>query len=63
MKKAGSLVVAELAQMSKPLNTQEEIEQVATISAQDAEVGRIIADAMEKVGKDGVITVEEGKTF
>ena len=49
--------------MSKTLNTQEEIEQVATISAQDPEVGRIIADAMEKVGKDGVITVEEGKTF
>ncbi len=63
MKKAGSLVVAELSKMSKTLNTQEEIEQVATISAQDSEVGRIIADAMEKVGKDGVITVEEGRTF
>ncbi|GAB0174425.1 MAG: chaperonin GroEL [Candidatus Altimarinota bacterium] len=63
MKKAGSLVVAELANMSKTLGTQEEIEQVATISAQDAEVGQIIAHAMEKVGKDGVITVEEGKTF
>ncbi len=63
MKKAGSLVIAELAKMSTPLNTSEEIEQVATISAQDVEVGRIIADAMEKVGKDGVITVEEGRTF
>ncbi len=63
MKKAGSLVVDELARISKPLNTQEEIEQVATISAQDAEVGSIIASAMEKVGKDGVITVEEGRTF
>jgi chaperonin GroEL len=63
MKKAGSLVVEELARISKPLNTQEEIEQVATISAQDAEVGQIIASAMEKVGKDGVITVEEGRTF
>ncbi len=63
MKKAWSLVVAELANMSKALVTQEEIEQVATISAQDAEVGGIIAAAMEKVGKDGVITVEEGKTF
>lgn len=63
MKKAGNLVVDELARISQPLNTQEEIEQVATISAQDAEVGRIIADAMEKVGKDGVITVEEGRTF
>lgn len=63
MKKAGNLVVEELARISKPLNTQEEIEQVATISAQDAEVGQIIASAMEKVGKDGVITVEEGRTF
>lgn len=63
MKKAGDLVVAELAKLSTPLNSQEEIEQVATISAQDPEVGRIIADAMERVGKDGVITVEEGKTF
>ncbi len=63
MKKAGTLVVAELARMSKTLHSQEEIEQVATISAQDAEVGQIIAEAMEKVGKDGVITVEEGKTF
>ena len=63
MKKAGAAVVAELANMSQALHTQEEIEQVATISAQDPEVGKIIADAMEKVGKDGVITVEEGKTF
>ncbi len=63
MKKAGSLVVAELARMSQNLDSQEEIEQVATISAQDSEVGRIIASAMEKVGKDGVITVEEGRTF
>lgn len=63
MKKAGMLVTEELARISKPLNTQEEIEQVATISAQDAEVGQIIASAMEKVGKDGVITVEEGRTF
>lgn len=52
MKKAGNLVVEELARISQPLNTQEEIEQVATISAQDAEVGQIIASAMEKVGKD-----------
>ena len=63
MKKAGAAVVGELANMSQALHTQEEIEQVATISAQDPEVGKIIADAMEKVGKDGVITVEEGKTF
>lgn len=63
MKKAGAIVVEELANMSTPLNSQEEIEQVATISAQDASVGKIIASAMEQVGKDGVITVEEGRTF
>ncbi|NRH20746.1 chaperonin GroEL [Candidatus Gracilibacteria bacterium] len=63
MKKAGSLVIAELAKMSIPLGTSEEIEQVATISAQDIEVGQIIAHAMERVGKDGVITVEDGRTF
>ena len=49
--------------MSRPLNTQEEIEQIATISAQDSEVGQIIAKAMKEVGKDGVISVEEGRTF
>ena len=63
MKKAGALVVDELARLATPLNSQEEIEQVATISAQDATVGKIIASAMEQVGKDGVITVEEGRTF
>lgn len=63
MKKAGTLVVEELSRMATPLNSQEEIEQVATISAQDATVGKIIASAMEQVGKDGVITVEEGRTF
>lgn len=63
MKKAWMIVVQELNNISKTLNTQEEIEQVATISAQDKEVGQIIAAAMEKVGKDGVITVEEGRTF
>lgn len=63
MKKAASLVVDELSRISTPLNSQEEIEQVATISAQDASVGKIIASAMERVGKNGVITVEEGRTF
>lgn len=63
MKKAWNLVIEELANMSKPLNTQEEIEQIATISAQDSEVGQIIAKAMKEVGKDGVISVEEGRTF
>ncbi len=63
MKKAGNLVIDELANMATPLNSQAEIEQVATISAQESEVGKIIASAMEKVGQDGVITVEEGRTF
>jgi chaperonin GroEL len=63
MKKAGALVVIELARLSTPLETSAEIAQIATISAQDEEVGNIIADAMERVGKDGVITVEEGTTF
>lgn len=63
MKKAASIVVDELEKIATPLNTTEEIEQVATISAQDATVGKIIASAMEQVGKDGVITVEEGRTF
>lgn len=63
MKKAGDIIEAELAKNSKMINTKEEIAQVATISAQDPEVGAIISEAMEKVGKDGVITVEEGQTF
>ena len=63
MKKAGTLIVEAISKMATPLNSQSEIEQVATISAQDASVGKIIASAMEQVGKDGVITVEEGRTF
>lgn len=63
MKKAGNLVVEALSDMATPLDSHEEIQQVATISAQDEEVGQIIASAMEKVGQDGVITVEEGRTF
>ncbi len=54
-------VVAEIKNMSKPLKTQEEIAQVATISAGDEEIGAKIAEALEKVGRDGVVTVEEGK--
>lgn len=63
MKMAGDIIEAELTKNSKVINTKEEIAQVATISAQDPEVGAIISEAMEKVGKDGVITVEEGQTF
>ncbi|MDD5377498.1 MAG: chaperonin GroEL [Candidatus Gracilibacteria bacterium] len=63
MKKAGDLIEAELAKNSKKISTGEEITQIATISAQDREVGEIISQAMSKVGNDGVITVEEGQTF
>ena len=54
-------VVAALRDMAKPVAGKEQIAQVATISGHDPEIGDIIADVMEKVGKDGVITVEEGK--
>ncbi len=54
----------ELKKMSKPIQNKKEIAQVATISANgDTEIGEIIANAMERVGKDGTITVEEGKGF
>lgn len=56
-------IVAELRKMSKPISTKEEIAQVASISANDKEIGEIIAEAMESVGKEGVITVEEGQSF
>jgi len=63
MRKAGQKVVEELGSNAKMISTKSEIAQVATISAQDAEVGDIIAEAMEKVWNDGVISVEEGQTF
>jgi chaperonin GroEL len=60
--KAVSAVVAQLKANSKAISTSKEIQQVATVSANnDDEIGKMIADAMEKVGKDGVITVEEAK--
>ena len=59
---AVGIVVKELAKISKPVLTSKEIEQVATISANnDSSIGSMIATAMEKVGKDGIITVEEAK--
>lgn len=61
--KAVLAVVDELRRMSKKLSTPEEITQVATISAQNEAIGRLISEAITKVGKDGVITVEEGKTM
>jgi chaperonin GroEL len=59
---AASQCVAEtILEMAQKINTREEIANVASISAQDREIGELIADVMEKVGKDGVVTVEEGK--
>src|SRR6185503_19617091 len=61
--KAVNFVVEELRKMKKDVKTSEEIAQVATISSLDPEVGKLIAEAMNEVGKDGVITVEEGQTL
>lgn len=61
---AVAAVINELKKMSKPCQDKKEIAQIATISANnDPEIGRLIADAMDKVGKDGVITVEEAKSM
>src|SRR4029077_21135104 len=56
-------VVEALRKMAQKIETKEEIASVATISAADAEIGGLIADVMDKVGKDGVITVEESKSL
>ncbi|MDE7217594.1 MAG: chaperonin GroEL, partial [Helicobacter sp.] len=62
MDKASDAIIAELKKISKKISGNEEIAQVASISANsDNEIGKLIADAMDKVGKDGVITVEEAK--
>ncbi|MFC7326452.1 chaperonin GroEL [Marinactinospora rubrisoli] len=53
----------ELANLSKDIETKEQIASTASISAGDTQIGEIIAEAMDKVGKEGVITVEEGQTF
>ena len=63
MDKAARFVVDELNKVKKEVTTREGIEQVATISSLDSEVGKLIAEAMEEVGNDGVITVEEGQSI
>ncbi|MSQ23099.1 MAG: chaperonin GroEL [Chloroflexi bacterium] len=63
IEKGVDAVVAALKEMSVPIEGKNEIAQVAAISAADAEIGELIADVMDKVGKDGVITVEESKTM
>ena len=62
IEKAVDGAVAELKKITSPVNGKEDIARVASISANNAEVGELIADAMEKVSKDGVITIEESKT-
>lgn len=59
--KGVAAMVDELKKMAIPVTTKEQVAQVATISAADADIGNLIAEVMEKVGKDGVITVEESK--
>ena len=63
MKKATDTAVDAIKAMSKPINGKDQIARVAAISASDDEVGTMVADAMEKVSKDGVITIEESKTM
>ncbi len=62
IEKAVDGAVAELKEITSPVNGKEDIARVASISANNTEVGELIADAMEKVSKDGVITIEESKT-
>ena len=63
MKKATEAAVAAISEMSQQVGGKEQIAKVASISAGDEEVGQLVADAMEKVSKDGVITIEESKTM
>ena len=63
MEKAVKKIAETLAEMARPIETQDDISSVASISAQDTKIGELIAEAMDKVGKDGVITVEESNTM
>ncbi|MBT9282426.1 MAG: chaperonin GroEL [Hydrogenibacillus schlegelii] len=63
IERAVEAAVAEIKRISKPVEGKDAIAQVAAISANDEEIGKLIAEAMEKVGQDGVITVEESKGF
>ncbi|MDP2587850.1 MAG: chaperonin GroEL [bacterium] len=63
MERAVEAIVKKLAEISKPIKTQEEKAQVAAISADDEQVGKLIAEIMEQVGLNGVVTVEEGQTL
>jgi chaperonin GroEL len=63
IEKGAAVISQTILEMSTPISTHERIASVAAISAQDQEIGNLIAEVMDKVGKDGVITVEEGKSL
>src|SRR5215217_5505262 len=63
IERATDAAVAEIKKISTPVKGREDLERIAAISANDPEIGTLFAEAMEKVGKDGVITVEESKTL
>ena len=63
IKKATDVVISKLKEISTPINNSKEILQIASISAGDEEVGELISQAFEKIGKTGIISVEEGKTL
>ncbi len=63
IERAVKATVDEIKKMAKPVETRDRIQEVATISANDPVIGAMVADAMDKVGKEGVITVEESKTM
>jgi chaperonin GroEL len=63
IERAVEAVAESIATQARDIETQDEIASVASISAQDPEIGKLLAEAMDKVGKDGVITVEESNTF
>jgi len=63
MQKAVTAAIAGLKKITKPIQDKKEVAQVATISSLDEQVGQMIADIMDEVGKDGVVTVEESQTF
>jgi len=63
IEKAAALAVDALKKIAKPIQSKDEIKQVATVSAESAEIGTIIADTIDKVGKDGVVTVEESQSL
>lgn len=63
LEKATAEIVKHLRSMSHAVSTKEEMAQVATISAEDPELGNLIAEVMQEVGKDGVVTIEESQTF